>query len=121
MLKNKRNREETYDQTLESKATISRATEASARFVADKLGLFRIFVDRTNQEIAAVHYPIKNANQPDKIVKGKTAESIYLQIAAMNLVSLHDHAAYLGSELAKAEVALKTGREYLQDYPLFEK
>jgi dihydropteroate synthase len=30
-----------------------------------------------------------------------------------------DHAAYLGSELAKAEIALRTGKEYIQDKPIF--
>jgi dihydropteroate synthase len=39
----------------------------------------------------------------------------------MGLVSTLDHAAYLGSELAKAEVALRTGKEYIQDSSLFKK
>jgi dihydropteroate synthase len=39
----------------------------------------------------------------------------------MGLVSRLDHAAYLGSELAKAEIALKTGKEYIQDRGLFVK
>jgi dihydropteroate synthase len=30
-----------------------------------------------------------------------------------------DHAAYLGSELAKAEIALRTGKEYIQDKLMF--
>ncbi|RLI15050.1 MAG: hypothetical protein DRO43_02425, partial [Candidatus Hecatellales archaeon] len=36
-----------------------------------------------------------------------------------NLVSLLDHAAYLGFELGKALVALKTGRSYVQDEDVF--
>jgi dihydropteroate synthase len=32
-----------------------------------------------------------------------------------------DHAAYLGSELAKAEIALRTGKEYIQDTVLFKR
>jgi dihydropteroate synthase len=31
------------------------------------------------------------------------------------LVSLLDHAAYLGREFARAEMALMTGQEYIQD------
>ena len=32
-----------------------------------------------------------------------------------------DHAAYLGSELSKAEIALRTGKEYVQDKEMFKK
>jgi dihydropteroate synthase len=55
----------------------------------------------------------------DAIIKGKTAEDVYRKIAEMALVSSVDHAAYLGSELAKAEVALRTGKEYIQDSAMF--
>jgi dihydropteroate synthase len=37
------------------------------------------------------------------------------------LVTRLDHAAYLGNELAKAEIALKTGKSYVQDNSLFDK
>ena len=55
------------------------------------------------------------------IVKGKTAEQVYDQIVEKGLVSRLDHAAYLGSELAKAEIALRTGKEYIQDKPMFQR
>ena len=32
-----------------------------------------------------------------------------------------DHAAYLGSELQKAQIAMITGKEYVQDFELFDK
>jgi len=53
-------------------------------------------------------------------LKGKTAESIYVEIMELGLVTRLDHAAYLGRELAKAEVALRTGKEYVQDDFLFK-
>ena len=31
-----------------------------------------------------------------------------------------DHAAYLGSELQKAYIAMLTGKDYIQDFELFE-
>jgi len=37
----------------------------------------------------------------------------------MGLITRLDHAAYLGRELAKAEIALVTGKEYIQDSSLF--
>jgi dihydropteroate synthase len=37
------------------------------------------------------------------------------------LVSEFDHAAYLGRELEKAEIALTTGKAYVQDIALFKK
>jgi dihydropteroate synthase len=55
------------------------------------------------------------------IIKGKTAEDVYAQIIDLDLVSRLDHAAYLGSELVKAEIALMTGKEYIQDSPLFKR
>ena len=59
--------------------------------------------------------------KPVNVIKGKTAESVYAKIVEMGLVSRLDHAAYLGSELAKAEIALRTGKEYIQDKELFKK
>ena len=32
-----------------------------------------------------------------------------------------EHAAYLGSELQKAEIAMITGKDYIQDFDLFKK
>ena len=67
----------------------------------------------------------KNLNIPvasfAKIIKGKTADAVYSKIVELGLVSNLGHAAYLGSELAKAEIALRTGKEYIQDKALFTK
>ncbi len=40
---------------------------------------------------------------------------MYSKIEEMGLITRLDHAAYLGRELAKAEIALVTGKEYIQD------
>jgi hypothetical protein len=49
---------------------------------------------------------------------GRTAAEVYRAILAAGLVSQLDHAAYLGAELARAEVALRAALPYRQDEPL---
>lgn len=51
-------------------------------------------------------------------IEGKTAVEIYNTICRENLVSSLPHAAYLGSELQKAEIAMKKRLPYVQDEPL---
>lgn len=49
---------------------------------------------------------------------GKTAAALYRQLAADCPALAVDHALYLGSELQKAELALRQGLTYEQDKPL---
>ena len=120
-MKDKRNREEPYSKTLETIAPVTVASEEVEPAVMDEQGSFRVFVDRVEESIVAVHYVCLEMEKPAHVVKGKTAESVFAEIARLGLVSRVDHAAYLGAELAKAEVALCTGKEYLQDSALFKK
>lgn len=48
-------------------------------------------------------------------VRGNSAKRILDAIFELELVSTASHAAYLGRELKKAEIALKLGRSYAQD------
>jgi len=121
ILKDKRVHEEPYDKKLEVKAKVVTATEKSEPAILDSMGMFKIFIDRVDNVLVSVHYTSLDMTKPINIVKGKTADSVYAKIAAMGLVSKLDHAAYLGSELAKAEIALRTGKEYIQDNVLFKK
>jgi len=50
----------------------------------------------------------------NKIITGGSAKAICDTIVREGLVSRLDHAAYLGRELQKAEIALKNGMEYEQ-------
>ncbi len=59
--------------------------------------------------------------ESDIIIKGKDVTKIYRKIVNLGLVSMLDHAAYLGSEIQKAYVALKMKKSYIQDLDLFEK
>ncbi|AEK20604.1 dihydropteroate synthase-like protein [Methanococcus maripaludis] len=79
-------------------------------------GSFKIRVDRRNKEIIATYY-IKN--QPKLIIKGNTPKKIYETALRENLITKMDHAAYFGKELRNAELALKLGKKYNQDFDLF--
>jgi len=91
------------------------------KFVHDKSGSFKIKVyhgtNIKNSKIIVTHF-IKT--QPDLIIEGHSAKEIYSKIISENLVSRLEHAAYLGSELQKAEIAMLTGKEYVQDFELFK-
>jgi dihydropteroate synthase-like protein len=121
ILKDKRNHEEPYNQTLEAQSTVVAVPEDVEPAVLDSLGAFKIFIDHAEGTLVAAHCASADLSTPLHIVKGKTAEGVCAKIVALGLVSRLDHAAYLGGELAKAEVALKTGKDYLQDMPLFKK
>jgi dihydropteroate synthase-like protein len=121
LLKNKRMREEPYSVEVEAETQIITAAEGSNPTIFDGKGLFKIAVDRVNETVVALHFSALQAEKPTVIIKGKTAEGIYAKIVEMGLVTRLEHAAYLGSELAKAEVALRTSKEYIQDSQLFNK
>jgi dihydropteroate synthase-like protein len=118
-LKDKRKREEAYDEKREASAQVTVADEESEQAAVDPQGVFRITVDRNAGTIVALHFAKPEAEKPSNIVKGETAEAVYAKIVEIGLVTMLDHAAYLGSELAKAEIALRTGKQYIQDSKLF--
>lgn len=121
VLKDKRNREEPYCKEAELGAQVVAAIEKLEPAPLDSTGMFKIVVDRTEETIVALHFTTVQMDKPVNVVKGKTAETVYAKILELGLVARLDHAAYLGSELAKAEIALKTGKEYIQDSVLFKK
>jgi dihydropteroate synthase-like protein len=121
MLKDKRIREELYNKEVEAEARVTTATGKSEATILDTNGLFKIAVDRTEETIVALHFATLQTEKPLNIIKGKTAENVYAKIVEMGLITRLDHAAYLGSELSKAEIASRTGKEYIQDKPLFKK
>jgi dihydropteroate synthase-like protein len=120
VLKDKRNYEEAYDKSLEAEAQVTIAEENAEPAALDPQGVFRITIDRNAKTIVTLHFATAEADKPSNIVKGKTAKAVYAKIVEIGLVTRLDHAAYLGNELAKAEVALKTGKEYIQDRVLFD-
>jgi len=80
-------------------------------------GSFKIEVDRENNLIVAIYFDRRK--NPKCIIKGKTPKEIYETAIRHNLIKKIDHASYFGRELAKAEIALKIGKKYNQDFELF--
>ncbi len=77
-------------------------------FVRDPKGDFRIFI--LDEEIVALH-------ESGIAVKG-SAENVCKEVIKLGLISRLDHAAYIGRELKKAEIAAKLGKSYVQDEEL---
>jgi thymidylate synthase len=76
----------------------------------DPMGYFRVTLD--GKEILVEH---RFEDVTLKEYRAKTAASLQHQIARDVAVSDINHAIYLGRQLAKAEMALKDGREFVQD------
>lgn len=105
----------------------------------DPKGYFIIYLDRENGLICAKHYTnIINerglAVNPETgevipargkverttttLFTGRTAKELSVKLFEQTQpcpVSMLDHAAYLGREFVRAEIALITGEEYIQD------
>ncbi len=79
----------------------------------DPVGVFRIVVD---DRIRVIHF---TNEEPTLEIVGENAKEIFDEILRRELVSMLDHASYLGRELCKAEIALKLDKSYIQDLPLF--
>ena len=95
--------------------------DAPIKFIRDKAGSFKIRVEHAisvkDSYIVATHF---KKTKPTISFEGKRASEIYEEIIEKGLVTRLDHAAYLGKELEKAEIAMLTGKEYVQDFDLFK-
>ena len=99
------------------------AAKKDRQMVHDAAGFFVIRVDREKGEIVVEHY--QNVKKPgsektvtgrlSKVIAGSDAEALCQTIAREGLVTRPEHAAYLGRELARAELALRSGKKYVQD------
>lgn len=89
--------------------------QGSEKWHLDPAGCFKIEI--TNGEIQNGKFcPGKIIAQHNvRSIAGATAKEVLDTIIRLGLVSRHDHAAYLGRELMKAELALKFRRSYSQD------
>jgi thymidylate synthase len=76
----------------------------------DPMGYFRVTLDEG--EIIVEH---RFEDVTLKEYRGRTAMGLQHQIARDVALSDINHAIYLGRQLAKAEMALKDGREFVQD------
>ena len=104
----------------------------------DPGGYFIIYLDRDAGLICAKHFtnvindrglavdpqtgkPIPVRGKVERthtqIYQGRTAKEICIEIFEQNQhpITRLDHAAYLGREFVRAEIALVSGKEYIQD------
>jgi tetrahydromethanopterin S-methyltransferase subunit A len=79
----------------------------------DKAGYFVILPIADRRVIHVEHYSYDNSLL--HVLEGTSARSLYLKIIEQNWVSEMSHAAYLGKELAKAQLNLNFGIPYTQD------
>ena len=82
----------------------------------DTIGYFLIKINKDKQIIEAGF--CRKENKVEKVIIGKTAMEVFNTIIREKLVSTLQHAADLGAELQKAEIALSQGIKYIQDDPL---
>ncbi len=112
----------------------------SQRFIAlDPSGYFIIYIDTETSLIYAKHFTnainekglavdpetgepfpcgVKVERQPTAIFQAHTAKELCIQIFEVPdipWVTKLDHAAYLGREFMRAEIALAMGQAYIQD------
>ncbi|MEM4456754.1 MAG: dihydropteroate synthase-like protein [Archaeoglobaceae archaeon] len=95
-----------YETTKEAESFL--IAKESKEFHRDPKGDFIIFI--ADGKIFCKH--------EKATIAGKRAKEIIDTILELGLVSRLDHAAYLGRELMKAEIALRLGKNYVQDQDL---
>lgn len=84
-----------------------------AKVEMDRAGYFVIIPQSEEGIVIVEHY--SNDNRLLRIIEGKDARSIYWTVVENCWITELSHAAYLGKELAKAELSIKTGFKYVQD------
>ncbi|MEM0027116.1 MAG: dihydropteroate synthase-like protein [Ignisphaera sp.] len=111
ILKDKRR----YDTPMDSYEQVVYVEDEDKPYRLDPMGIFKIRVNHEEGYIEALYIGRKGRI----LLRGRTAKAIRNKIVELELVSQVSHALYLGAELAKAEEALKLGKNYIQEQPLF--
>lgn len=89
------------------------AARPPVRLVLDPAGYFVIFPDARRGILVVEHY--RNDGVLDHVLEGRTPAELYATAIELGLLTRLDHAAYLGQELARAELALRAGEVFVQD------
>jgi tetrahydromethanopterin S-methyltransferase subunit A len=96
-----------------STAPFLNAAEPEKAVIMDKAGYFVIIPLVDKGVINVEHYDYDNTLL--RVIEGTNARAIYTTITTHDWVTELSHAAYLGKELAKAELSLQLGIKYIQD------
>ncbi len=83
------------------------------RTVPDPAGYFVVYADGARSALSLEHY--RNDGVLHRVIEGQSSAELYMAAIEEGLVSRLDHAAYLGRELARAEIALARDEPYVQD------
>lgn len=86
--------------------------EEPEKLKLDEAGYFVIVPQPDKMVIMARHYSYDK--ELLRVIEGRDAQSIYLMLIKYGWVSTLNHAAYLGQELVRAEIAMRTGFVYVQ-------
>lgn len=89
------------------------AAQEPGKLMLDPAGYFVVYPDRSQQRLVLEHY--SNKGVLDRMYSATSATALYTCVIDAGLISRLDHAAYLGRELARAEHALQSGGDYVQD------
>ena len=92
---------------------VIKADQKYIKWEQDPKGYFLIKVDKA-EKVIRVGF-CTNDNKMVKEFVGKNAEELYHTILAHDTISIMAHACNIGRELAKAEIALEYGLDYVQD------
>lgn len=95
-----------------STVSVIEATEPP-KIEMDKAGYFVIIPQMDKGVITVEHYSYDN--RLTNVLEGKDARNIYWTIIERGWVTQLSHVAYLGKELARAELSMKMGFKYVQD------
>ena len=79
----------------------------------DRAGYFVVLPLHERGRLSVEHYAYDNTLL--RVIEGATARALYMAIIQNGWVTELSHAAYLGKELAKAELSLRHGLPYRQD------
>jgi dihydropteroate synthase len=82
----------------------------------DPKGYFLIRVDDQKKRIEVGY--VTNKHNITQMIYGTNAIELYNTVVHEKLLTRLEHAAYLGKELYKAELALEYGKKYIQEFPL---
>ena len=89
------------------------AARRPEHIVMDRAGYFVVIPDPTRQVVIVEHYTYDN--QLQHVVEGTDSRSLYSTIIDKGWVTQLSHAAYLGRELARAELSLQHDFKFVQD------
>jgi len=92
---------------------VEKYQEQRKLWVQDPYGTILIEVDDISKEIVVKHLSPEGKRLDE--FKAKTAIEAYKRIASQNKISRIEHALDIGTELQKAEIALKLGKKFVQD------